>query len=79
MSSKGSPIVAIRFPEELKDRIETQIEMTEAWLSSPEIAFGQWVRKACEEKLAKMSRSRRARTRPKAQRAQLWTDREARS
>lgn len=61
--SKGSPIVPVRFPEELLARINDQIAMTAMYSFDPKAAFGEWIRRAAEEKLAKMLRSRRPRRR----------------
>ena len=64
MSSKGSQIKPVRFPEDILDAIHAQMRMTRFW-SCPrrgeELVFSEWVRAACLEKLKKMKRSRRPR------------------
>lgn len=57
--SKGSPMVPIRIPAELFQRIEAQIALTNVFARDEEYTVSSWLRKAAEEKLAKMIRSRR--------------------
>jgi hypothetical protein len=61
--SKGSPIKPIRICEELLRRIADQIHMTEIHSFGDYRTLSEWIRQACEEKLAKMIRSRRGRRR----------------
>lgn len=64
--SKGSPYVPIRIPADLLDKIKEQIAMTNRFIADEEYVLSSWLRKAAEEKLAKMVRSRRRRPRPLA-------------
>lgn len=59
--SKGSPYVPIRIPQELLERIKAQISMTNRFTRDEEYTLSEWLRKAAEEKLRKMVRSRRPR------------------
>jgi len=57
--SKGSPLVPVRIPHELLERILAQMSMTNRFVYDEAYVVSSWIRKACEEKLAKMIRSRR--------------------
>lgn len=60
--SKGSPYVPLRIPVELYERILAQMELTNLFVRDEEYNVSSWLRKAAEEKLAKMARSRRPRS-----------------
>lgn len=61
--SKGTPIHPIRLSVDLLNRILRQMKMTEFWSREAQLTLSDWIRRACEEKLAKMARSRRPRRR----------------
>lgn len=58
MSYKGTPITTVRIATELMQRIEAQIESLRLHSPRGDWSVTEFIRKALEEKLAKMRRSR---------------------
>jgi hypothetical protein len=57
--SKGTRIVTLRVPDELRRACEAQIDMSEPWRAGEPWTLGEFIRVAIKEKLAKMARCRR--------------------
>lgn len=59
--SKGTPRFALRISPQLMERITSQIISRNWWSSGEAWSVSDFVRISCEEKLAKMARSRKRR------------------
>lgn len=64
--SKGSPIIPVRMKQELLDRIQAARASANARRKGPELGLTEWIKQACEEKLAHLARSNKGKGKKKA-------------
>ena len=63
MPSKGTPQVTVRIATELMDRVQRQLDSLHIYSPKGDWTVVEFLRRAVEEKLAKMRRSARTRKR----------------
>lgn len=56
--SKGSKVVPIRIPDELRKEIELFMMERNEYSREAPLSLSEWIRKACEEKIAHLKRGR---------------------